>query len=339
MALETPNWWYRRHGRGAPWWWPVLWPLTLVWRLGELLRRTTTAPFRAQCRVISVGNLTAGGSGKTPIVREILRLLSQAGLKAAGLSRGYGGRLSGPLMANGHSAAEVGDEAALIAQDYPMAIARKRAEGLALLNKNGVEFAVLDDGHQNPSICKDVSLLVIDGDVSSGAWPFGNGGLIPYGPLREPMDTGLQRAEAVIFWMKDTTTPVDADLLAFVEARLKHGTPILIARLEANAPPLSGPVIAWCGIAKPWKFMDTLMASGMEPIDFVPLADHEALEPSRLSALRARAQATGVPLITTEKDWIKLPEAERVGVHTLPIRARFEDEAALMRLLRGLKQL
>jgi tetraacyldisaccharide 4'-kinase len=315
MALNTPQWWYKRNATGAPWWRPALWPLSLLWRAVNDAKRARATPYRSSVFVISVGNLTLGGSGKTPITAEILRLLEGA----VGLSKGYGGTLEGPVRVDPatHIAAEVGDEPLMLAQHAPFMIARDRAAGLRAL-ENQTKVAVVDDAHQNLQIVKDLHVLVVDGDTRDGAWPFGDGGICPYGPLREPFDEGLARADIVVLWMPDHTAP-DEGLMELFLSR-----PVFIARLVPQAPPLAGPVFGFAGIAKPWKFETTLRSLGLNLTGFEGFPDHAPLSENTLNQLAAKAG--DARLITTEKDWIKLSPEWRARITPLPIAARFDDE-------------
>lgn len=321
MSLQTPAWWYRKGAQGAPWWRFALWPLSLLWRAVNAVKRANAKPYRSSLFVISVGNLTLGGSGKTPVAAEILRLL---GNKAVGLSKGYGGSLDGPVLVDPakHTAAEVGDEPLMLAQSADFVVAKERAAGLRLIETTDAQIAVVDDAHQNLKIVKDLHVLVVDGDTRNGAWPFGDGGVCPYGPMREPFDDGLARADVVVLWLPDGEAKADPELLA-----LFKGKPVFAARLEAEKPPIAGPVVGFAGIAKPWKFEATLKSLGFNVAGFQGFPDHAALPAAELETLATRAQASGAQLITTEKDWVRLDQAWRDRVACLPIRARFEDEA------------
>jgi tetraacyldisaccharide 4'-kinase len=329
MKLSTPIWWYRRRG-GPRLLKAALTPVSWIWAVATARRMARAVPVDAGAPVICIGNLTAGGAGKTPIAREVLRLLREAGVSAHGLSRGYGGRLEGPVQVNleRHSAAEVGDEPLLLALDGPMWIARDRAAGALAAVQAGAEAVVLDDGHQNPSLQKTLSLVVVDGETRDGEWPFGDGGVFPAGPLREPFAVGLARADAVVILMPPGLGSPDPELLA-----LFRDKPVLIARLEPGAPPPSGPQVGFAGVAKPWKVERSLAAAGCELKDFAGFPDHAPYTEAALKALAERAAVFGAGLVTTEKDWARLPAAWRARVQAWPVRARFEDEAAARALL------
>ena len=333
MTIKTPDWWYRKHAAGAPWWRPVLWPLSLIWRTVNAIKTANTKPYRSSLFVISVGNLTLGGSGKTPVTGALLDLLTP---EAVGLSRGHGGSLTGPINVDPHihTAAEVGDEPLMLAQAHAFVIARDRAAGLRLIEKRRKApkptIAVVDDAHQNLKITKDLHILVIDGDTRNGAWPFGDGGICPYGPMREPFPHGLQRADICVLWMPDDDARPDPELI-----RLLGDKPVFIARLQANAPAIPSAVYGFAGIAKPWKFETTLRSEDYDIAGFEGFPDHAALKPAELEALAAKAAAADARLITTQKDWIKLTPAWRDRIACLPIIAKFDDEAGIEDLIRS----
>ena len=333
MAIKTPDWWYRKNAAGAPWWRPLLWPLSLLWRAVTTIKATSARPYRSSLFVVSVGNVTLGGSGKTPITGALLDLLAP---EAVGLSRGHGGTLTGPINVDphAHTAAEVGDEPLMLAQDHPFVIARDRAAGLRLIEKRRrapkPRIVIVDDAHQNLKIVKDLHILVIDGDTRNGAWPFGDGGLCPYGPMREPLEPGLARADICVLWMPDEDAQPDPDLMALLGDK-----PVFIARLQAQAPAIPAPVYGFAGIAKPWKFEATLRNEGYDIAGFEGFPDHAALTIAELEALAAKAAAANAQLITTQKDWIKLDPACRARIACLPITAKFDNEAGLLSLIRA----
>lgn len=330
MKLKTPQWWYRRDRSHAPVTRFLLKPLGWIWAAETARRIRNAAPVDPGCAVISVGNLTVGGSGKTPIAREVLRLLREQGVEAQALSRGHGGRLAGPVRVDleRHSAADVGDEPLMLAQGSPAWIARDRAAGARAAADSGADVVVLDDGHQNPTLKKTVSLVVVDGETRHGEWPFGDGSVFPSGPMREPLAAGLARANAVI-----VIAPTDADE---VSGELLAGfgdLPVFIAQLRAVEPPPSGPLVGFAGIAKPWKVERALKAAGADLVDFVPFPDHAPYRGEDIAFLHDRAAAFGAGLITTEKDWVRLDADQRQSVTAWPVVACFEDEPAFIRFL------
>jgi tetraacyldisaccharide 4'-kinase len=186
----------------------------------------------------------------------------------------------------------------------------------------------MDDGFQNPRLKKVLSLVVVDGETRDDEWPFGDGGVFPTGPMREPLAAGLARADAVILLLPADLTEADPELLAVFGE-----TPVLIARLEPLGPPPRGPQFGFAGVGKPWKVERALEAAGCELLDFAPMPDHAVYDERTLTALAARAERLGAGLVTTEKDWVRLPPAWRDRIVAWPVRARFEDEAAVEGLL------
>lgn len=326
MKLSTPRWWYVRDGAPAPVTRALLKPVSWIWAAVTARKIARTVPIDPGVPVICVGNLTVGGTGKTPVVRELLHRLPGA----HGLSRGYGGSEQGPLQVDPrvHSVREVGDEPLMLAGEAPIWIARDRVAGAQAAAKAGAKVIVMDDGHQNPSLKKALTFVVVDGETRDNAWPLGDGSVFPAGPLREPLDAGLARADAVILMLPADLAEPDP---ALIRALIKK--PILIARLDPGAPPPPGPQVGFAGIGMPWKVERALKAAGCELVDFANFPDHFAYDEATLKMLAARAEQFGAGLVTTEKDWVRLPAAWRERVHAWPVRAVFEDETALERLL------
>lgn len=332
MKLATPRWWYVRDKAPAPVTRALLRPLSWVWAAATARRIARGRPTDPGVPVICVGGLTVGGAGKTPVVQALLERLRSEDVEAVGLSRGYGSRLAGPVRVDPdrHTAAEVGDEPLMLAAAAPVWVARNRPEGARAAVAAGAAAIILDDGHQNPSLAKALSLVVVDGETRNGEWPFGDGAVFPAGPMREPLAAGLARADAVVVLLPPDLPEPDADLLGLFGAK-----PVLIARLQADGPPPAGPQLAFAGIAKPWRFERSLLAAGAALADFVPLPDHAPLDGRTLAFLADRAATLQAGLLTTEKDWARLPPAWRGRVSSWPVRARFDDEPALQRLLRS----
>jgi tetraacyldisaccharide 4'-kinase len=330
MKLSTPRWWYVRDGAPAPVSRALLTPVSWIWAAVTARRIARTVPVDPGVPVICVGNLTAGGTGKTPVVRELLKRLRARQVVAHGLSRGYGGKLEGPVLVDPaiHTAAEVGDEPLMLGADGPIWVSRDRAKGALKAAWSGAQAIVMDDGHQNPSVKKTLSLVVVDGETRNGEWPLGDGSVFPAGPLREPLKVGLARADAVILMMSADVDGPDPDLVDMFK-----GTPVLVARLMPNAAPPAGPQVGFAGIGKPWKVERALVASGCDLKDFAPFPDHMAYDERTLRGLADRAKLFGAGLVTTEKDWMRLPTDWRRHVTVWPVQAVFEDEAALEALL------
>jgi len=330
MKLSTPRWWYIRDSNHARVTRTLLKPASWLWAAVTARRIAKATPVDPGVPVVSIGNLTVGGSGKTPVARETLRLLRAAGVEAQGLSRGYGGTLKGPLRVDPavHTAADVGDEPLMLAIDSPAWISADRVAGAAAAVAAGAKTLVLDDAHQNIKLKKTLSLIVVDGETRGDEWPFGDGSVFPSGPMREPLKAGLARAEAVVILLPADLPEADPELVATFGNR-----PVFIARLVPAGPPPSGPQVGFAGIAKPWKVERSLIAAGCELVDFAPFPDHADYRPEDLRFLAERAELHGAGLVTTEKDWVRLSPEWRAKVVSWPVVARFEDEAGFTAFL------
>lgn len=292
---------------------PVSW--AYAWTVAHRFRTTVTR--HAPVPVICVGNLTVGGAGKTPITRALRERL---GANVHTLSRGYGGRAVGPLRVTAEmDAREVGDEPLLHARDGAAWVSRDRYAGALAATQAGAHAIVMDDGFQNPSLGKDLSIVAVD-----AGYGIGNGQVFPAGPLRETLAAGLARADAIVLLGEDTTTP--EWLAGFTK-------PILTARLEATAAAPQGKLVAFAGLARPEKFFDMLAALGAELTETVPFSDHHFFTEDDLNVLAQIAEERGATLITTEKDAARLSPEWRARVAVLPVAARFADETALDALL------
>lgn len=298
----------------------LLTPLTWLYLWGFNRKLANAVPERVSAKVICIGNLTAGGAGKTPVAEVIRERIAARGLRTATLSRGHGGREPGPLRVDTavHTFRDVGDEPLLLAATGEAWAGRDRPAAAKAMVTAGVQAILMDDGHQNPSLAKDFTFIVID----AGA-PFGNGHVLPKGPLREPVASGLARADAVILMGEG---PVPAKVNAC-------GKPVLRAHLKATDAAPSGPLVAFAGIGRPQKFFDSLKAAGADVKDEVPFADHHPYTAGDLSLLKDLAARDGARLITTSKDLVRLPAEMRTTTLVFPVKAAFDDEAALDALL------
>ena len=313
----TPEFWARRGVLST-----LLQPAAWLYGMAALARRRWTTPWRAPVPVICVGNFLAGGAGKTPVTLSLARRLRERGCRVHIVSRGYGGRLPGPALVDParHTANEVGDEPLLLAEAAPCWVARDRIAGAKAAIAAGAELLLLDDGFQNPTLAKDLSLVVID-----GGYGFGNGRLLPAGPMREPLAQGLARADAIVLMGDDT-----AGLAASVAGKL-----LLRARLvPENGRDVAGrTVIAFAGIGRPVKFFATLEGAGARLLAWHAFPDHHRYAEDELARLLAEAGSAGAMLVTTAKDWVRLSPNVRTRVHSLQVVVAWEDATLLDALL------
>ena len=273
---------------------------------------------RVPIPVICIGNITAGGTGKTPVAIAVAKALIARGRKPFFLTRGYGGTMEGPVaVAPEHDSKAVGDEPLLLARTAPTVVSRHRPDGAKLAIERGADVVVMDDGHQNFSLAKDFSIVVVD-----AAEGFGNGRVLPAGPLREPARQGLKRADAVVL-MGDGTPSLDP-----------YGGPILRARLQPVAAECAGRrVLAFAGIGRPAKFFDTLRGTGADVAHTASFADHHHYTQGEIDRLKHQALQLNAQLVTTEKDLVRLPPAMRDGIAGLAVEAAFTPKDAMERLL------
>ncbi len=320
--MRTPGFWFTPPDR--PGLLPrLLGPLGWLYATGTA-RRLRQPGYAPQVPVICVGNLSAGGAGKTPTVIALLDRLSARGHAVHVVSRGYGGRLAGPVRVNEaqHRAEDVGDEPLLLSAFAPVWVAKDRAAGVCAAEAAGARVILLDDGFQSPAVKSSLGLVVVDANRG-----FGNGLCIPAGPLREPVATGLSRADLVL-------SIGDAAAQARFDAA--WGAAIPVPRLRGELRPLAmgmdwtgERVLAFAGIADPSRFFDTLRAEGAEVIRGEALGDHETLSDTLLRRLEAEAVAAGAQLVTTEKDAARLSPAWRTRILTLVVRLQVADWSAL----------
>lgn len=300
----------------------LLAPLGWLYGAGTWARLQAGRPLDPGVPVVCVGNVTAGGSGKTPVVRDLARRLAGRGRTVHVLSRGYGGRRTAPHRVDpAHDdARDVGDEPLMLAGDAAVWVGTDRRALAASAVAAGAQVLITDDGFQDPALAKTLSLLVVD-----GGFGLGNGRLIPAGPLREPWRRALARADAVCLIGDDTTA---------VAARAGE-VPVLRARVvPADAERLkSRRVLAFAGIGRPEKFFRTLEDAGAEVVARRPFADHHPYTEAEASALLAEAERLDAVPATTEKDATRLPLPLAQAAEVVTIGLRWEDETAVERLL------
>jgi len=296
-VIRTPAFW--RHDA-----WParLLTPLSAIYGAAAAARCRRACPTAAPLPVLCVGNLTAGGTGKTPVTIALARRLQARGRTPHLLTRGYGGRIHGPHAVDPaqDDARTVGDEALLLADAAPTWVARDRLAGAMAARAGGADIAILDDGYQNCRIAKTASLVVVD-----GGYGFGNGRLLPAGPLRESVDSGLTRADAVVLVGEDRVK---------LAPRLRRHCPLIQADLapgEGRKSIAGKPVVAFAGIGRPEKFFETLTELSCTLLGTHAFGDHHRFREQEVRTLADKAARLGAVLVTTAKDAVRLPASVR----------------------------
>lgn len=298
----------------------LLCPLGWLYGLATTLRLAFHKPRKVSVPVICVGNLTAGGTGKTPVSIALAELLQKNGRRPFFVTRGYGGSLQDILVEpDRHNAAQTGDEPLLLARRAPVVVNHRRFDGAQKAVLLGADIIVMDDGFQNPALYKDLSFIVIDGEFG-----LGNGFCIPAGPLREFVSRGLKRAQAVII--------VGPDKHNFAAG---FKIPVFHARIEPNRPlSKDNPrVIAFAGIGRPQKFYKSLADCGFEILKTFDFPDHHFYKEAELLELIAQAHSLKADIYTTSKDYVKIPAALRGSFKVLEITVVWDDPERLTKFV------
>ncbi len=308
----------------------LLAPLSVLYTLASRLRRKWTQPWRAPIPIICIGNLTAGGAGKTPVALAIGTLLREQNKVVHFLSRGYGGQLKGPTNVdlNVHTARDVGDEPLLLAEIAPTWIARDRVAGAKAAIADGAEIIVMDDGLQNPTLTKTLSFIVVD-----GGFGFGNDRVLPAGPLREPVADGLARADAVILIEPDTvgiaaSLSTNAPETKIIRARI---APLLAAERFSGHK-----VVAFAGIGRPEKFFATLQSLGCTLVAQQGFPDHHNFSADEIMQLVEHAQMENAVPVTTTKDHARLTPEAKAMIETVPVALEWRHPEEIESLIHRL---
>ena len=326
MRLDEPSWWY---GGANDFRQRALAPLGRLYGWIAEWRYRRQHPYRSRLPVICVGNFTAGGTGKTPLSIFIAGLLIARGERPVFLTRGYGGRTSGPAWVDiAPGAAQLyGDEPLLLAGIAPTLVARDRRAGVIAIETRGRDpsVIVMDDGLQNATVAKDLSIALVDGKRG-----IGNGEVIPAGPLRAPLEFQIGLVDAIV--VRD---PPNTGNERGVHAVLRQGFPgpVLAAHVAAAGDTawIAGkPLVAFAGIANPQRFYKLLERLGGKLIARVSFPDHHAFGRADAQRLIALAKSGGAELVTTDKDFARIggdAALSELAAHarTLSIEMTFED--------------
>ena len=321
--LKTPNFWFKKDSFLIT----ILYPLSKLYIFFSKLRHQKTKAVSLKTPLICVGNATVGGAGKTPTSIAIAKLLKNLNLKPGFLTRGYGGETKGPFRVNAlyHTAKQMGDESLILAQHTPTYVAKDRAKGGQKMDGLNLDALIMDDGYQNPSLKKDISFLVIDGQTG-----FGNDHVFPAGPLREPVEDAVERADALVI----IGSPSDN----VSKVLSTTSVPIFPATVKSLFPEnidKETKLIAFSGIAFPDKFFNSLKDNGYHLLKKIPFADHHFYTEKDFSNLREKARSVGAKLITTEKDYVRLTKAQKKYVSYVPIELCWKNKKEITTFLKA----
>lgn len=312
--MKTPQFWTEQGFLSN-----LLRPVGKIYAAATAWRLKSRVPYKAERPVICIGNLTAGGTGKTPVSLSIAEMLRSMGKNPYFISRGYGGHLQNIVVNPAiHTPRQVGDEPLLLAEVAPAVVNLDRAAAAKLAVNNGADCLVMDDGFQNPTLHKDLSFLVFDGNYG-----IGNGRVIPAGPLREPFAEGIKRAQAIII------LGADKHLIAS-----KSALPVFYGEITEEQPAIANRnIVAFCGIGHPEKFFASLSKCGFNINRNFSFPDHHFYTHAELNSLIDFAQKNNLDIYTTSKDFVKIPPKLRPHFKVLQIKIRWNDEKALQNFL------
>jgi tetraacyldisaccharide 4'-kinase len=328
--MREPAFWWEPASSQLSWQSRLLKPVGAVYGLISG-RRMMREGVRAKAPVICVGNFHVGGAGKTPTVIALVNLLKRLDQTPCVLSRGYGGSLAGPVRVEPaiHRAEQVGDEPLLIARHAPVIVSRNRVAGAEAAVSAGASVIVMDDGFQNPSLRKDLSIVVIDAGRGVG-----NGAVFPAGPLRAPLPVQLPRADVLLVIGAGRAADAAASNIR------ERGGYVFHARITPRADAVAGlagkRVLAFAGIGDPKRFFRTLRAAGIDVASTRAYADHHPYTRAEINDLAQDAQRSGLSLVTTEKDMMRLAhldDAVARQIKTLPIALEIDDSEELQKLV------
>ena len=313
--MKTPKHWQTKNFLAL-----TLFLPSCLYAFATWLRIKLTTPKKVKVPVICIGNLTAGGSGKTPVSISIAKMLKQAGKSPYFISRGYGGNLSDvEVDVNLHSPIEVGDEPLLLTKEAPVIVNHKRYEGAKKAIAEGADIIIMDDGFQNPALYKNKSFLVIDGNVG-----LGNMFPIPAGPMREFFSQGKKRAHAVIILGEDKTNIADK----FSDLPVFYGDIV-----EQNPQIKNKNIVAFAGIGRPQKFYDSLKKCGLNIVKTFDFPDHHLYKNDDIKKIVETAENLGAEIFTTSKDFVKIPTLYKNKIKVLEITIKWQNEKKLSEFL------
>ena len=318
--LKAPKFWYKNKDTYLS---NTLYPLSLIFRLGTKIRNIISIQKSANLPIICIGNIVVGGAGKTPVALKIGKMLKKGGYNPHFVSKGYGGfEKNNTLIQSWHSPKSVGDESLLLSEVSPTWIGLDRNESFKLAKNKGADCIIMDDGFQNPTLQKDYSIIVINSEQG-----FGNKRVMPSGPLRESITRGISRTNLVI-----TIGEINEE----VKSKIPNNIPIIKAEFKINNEQKifkGKKITAFAGIAFPEKFFNSLRNQRAKVIKEITYPDHHIFEENDLLSLAEIANKNQSILVTTKKDYIRIPKSYRSLVNTLDGEIEFEDEKLIFEIL------
>lgn len=310
--MKTPDFWNNKNLISF-----VLFPISCIYGILRFLHVLISKQYKGKIKVVCIGNITAGGNGKTPVALEIGKIFKENNINFAYLSKGYKGSINHftKVDLSQHTAGEVGDEPLLLAQCNDTFVCKNRKEALIELSKNyKYDYIIMDDGFQNPTIYKDKNIVVIDGNYG-----IGNNILLPAGPLRETFSSAMRRTDVVIILGKDKQ-----NLTVKIQ---KYKKQIIMGYIEevVNNSNLNDKYIAFCGIGRPQKFFDSLKKAKYNIVKEISFEDHCKYNDNILDNIFLTAKENGAKIITTEKDYVKIPLKYKKDIEVLKIKVSFNN--------------
>ena len=318
--LKAPKFWYKKKDTYLS---ILLYPLSLLFRFGTKVRNLISNKKKSNVPIICIGNIVVGGAGKTPVSLKIGKMLLNAGYNPHFLSKGYAGLVkNSTLVESWHSPKSVGDESILLSEVAPTWVGENRNNSAELAEKNGGDCLIMDDGFQNPTIQKNFSIVVINASQE-----FGNKRVMPAGPLRESINRGLSRTNLVIVIGNASNT---------LRKTIPTQIPIIEAKFQINKETKifkGQKITAFAGIAYPEKFFYSLEEQGAKIVKEIVYPDHHIYDENDLLNLAETANKTQSILVSTRKDYVRIPKSYRSLVNTLDGEIVFENESLILEIL------
>ena len=330
MIIKTPKFWFKNKNEINPLLF-TLKPFSKIWEVVTKFRLDNGSWEKMPIPVICIGNITVGGSGKTPVTMALQLLLKDMGIRACVVSRGYGGKNKYPhYVTKKDTFCKVGDEPIILSKKGAVIVSKVKKDGIMKAYKDGFDIVLLDDGYQNSKINKDLSLVVVDSEIL-----FGNEFIFPLGPLREPINSGLSRADAIVLVgnnYKINTNKID-------NLRTEQKIPVLEGCINKKKKSINNEnkeVLAFTGIAFPDKFFKTLKNMGYTVVKTMVFPDHYPYTLKDIKKLKNYAENYELKLITTEKDIVRIPKRFHNFIEIIQIEFKFSNSKKIEKMMKKL---